>query len=214
MSDTHLTPDLYFDLTDVEFCDIFDNCTRVWDPIRKLDDYIAAQFETGKIRANYKDSTDIYVGDGTVIEDNVLINGPAIIGKNCTIRHGAYFRLGVLIGNEALIGHCSEIKHAIVMNNVTVPHMSVVSDSILGNKVNIAGGAITANQRLDRGPVKITHGDKNIETGLLKLGAVVGDNSNIGVNSVLNPGTILGKNTVVYPLTSVKGIHGPGSIIR
>jgi NDP-sugar pyrophosphorylase family protein len=214
MSHASFQPDTYFDLADVAFADLFQGKDHVWEALRALDDYIAAQFETGKVKANYGDSPDVYVGEGTVIEKDVLIKGPAIIGKNCTIRHGAYFRLGCLIGDDCLVGHGCEIKHTVLLNNVAVPHLSFVLDSIFGNRVNFSGGAITPNLRLDREPVKVKADGQLYETGLLKFGAVIGDDSNIGVNAVLNPGTMLGKKSVVYPLISVKGVHPENSIIK
>lgn len=214
MSDTVFLAETYFNLSAVSFADIFQKDEQVWGAIRRLDDYLAAQFETGKVKANYGDTNNIFVGEGTVIEKDVLIKGPAIIGKNCTIRHGAYFRLGVLVGDECLVGHGTEVKHSIIMNNTTVPHVGVVSDSILGNSVNLSGGAITANQRLDKQPVTVKHGVHTVETGLVKFGAIVGDGSNVGVNSVLNPGTMLGKKSVIFPLKSVKGVHPENTVIK
>lgn len=209
-----LSPETYFDLSGVSFADIFHGGEHVWEAVRRLDDYIAAQFETGKVKANYKDSNNIYIGEGTEIQEGAVILGPAIIGKNCILRSHSYIRMGALIGNECLIGHGSEVKHSIIMNNTTIPHVGVVDDSILGNNVNIAAGVVTANLRLDNTPVKIKNGTHIVETGLLKFGAAVGDGSNVGVNSVLNPGTLLGKKTVVFPLKTVKGVHPQNSVIK
>lgn len=204
----------FFDLSRITFADLFAGTENVWDAIRKLDDYIAAQFETGKIKSNYGKDGNIFIGEGTVVEDHVQIIGPAIIGKNCLIRHAAYFRAGCLIGDDVLIGHGTEIKHSVMLNGAAAPHLNVLSDSILGNDANFSGGAITANFRLDKRPVRVKHNDSHNETGLLKFGAIIGDGSNVGVNVVTNPGTLLGKNTVVHPQKLVTGYHSSDSVIK
>lgn len=214
MRDTLFTPEEYFDLADVSFSDIFDTCVHVWDALPRIEDYIAGQFERGIIKPNYKDSSNIFIGEGTTIEPHVVINGPAIIGRNCTISHGAYFRGGVLLGDNVHIGHGSEVKHSILMNGSAVAHLNVVLDSIFGKRVNFSGGAVTANYRFDKQPVTIKHAGAVYETGLSKCGALIGDDSNIGVNSVLNPGTVLGKKTIVYPLKVITGMHPALSVLK
>lgn len=209
-----LHAEMFFDLSQVSFADLFTGTENVWDAIRKLDDYIAAQFETGKIKSNYGTEGNVFIGEGTVIEEHVQIKGPAIFGKNCLIRHAAYFRGGCLIGDNVHIGHGSEIKHSVILNNAAIAHLNIVLDTILGNEVNFSGGAVTANYRFDKQLVHIKMSESKIETGLLKFGAVVGDGSNVGVNTVLNPGTLLGKHTIIFPQKLVTGYHPAESVIK
>lgn len=197
------SPSVFFDLSDFKHKEIF-QVENVWEAVPKISDFILKN--NGPER--------IVVGKGTVIEKGALIKGPAIIGENCFIAHGAYIREGAIIGDNVKIGHCVEIKNSIILNNTNVAHFNYVGDSVLGSQVNVGGGAIIANFRLDGTAIKVKHNDQEIETGLTKLGAIIGDHSKIGVNSVLNPGTILSKNSKVYPLTSVFGTHLSEEVIK
>ncbi len=202
------TPQKYFNLENVWFADIFDEVENVWDVLGRTKEYIAKKLEEATGEKN------IIIGEGTVIEKGARIIGPAIIGKNCIITHSAFIRENCILGDNVYIGHCVEIKNAIVFNDTRVPHLSYVGDSILGNNVNLGGGAKTANFRLDKKNVFIKTDEEKIETGLQKLGAIVGDDVSVGLNVVLNPGTIIGKNSSIYPLVSVTGVHERGSVIR
>jgi UDP-N-acetylglucosamine diphosphorylase / glucose-1-phosphate thymidylyltransferase / UDP-N-acetylgalactosamine diphosphorylase / glucosamine-1-phosphate N-acetyltransferase / galactosamine-1-phosphate N-acetyltransferase len=201
------------EFSDFPFPDIFKE-VNLWDPIKNLEQFIKACFEKGIIKANYKNSTNIYLGEGTVVKEGALIDGPAIIGKNCVIGHASLLRENCLLGNGVNIGHGVEVKSSIFLNNSTAAHLNYVGDSIVGNNVNIAGGVIVANFRLDKKSIKIKFEETVVDTGLLKFGAVIGDNSSAGANSVLNPGTILGKNSLIYPLSSVTGVHKEGETIK
>lgn len=194
----------FFDLSKFSFADVFDNADNVWEALPRLGEYIKEKNKGKKI----------VIGRGTVVEDGALIKGPAIIGRNCLIAHGAYIRKNVIVGDNVHIGHGVEIKNSIVLPDTAIAHLNYVGDSIIGSNVNISAGAIIANFRLDGKTIRLKFGDKTIDTGLVKFGAVIGDNSKIGVNAVLNPGTVLGKNCLVYPLTSVLGIHKDGEIIK
>ncbi len=204
----------FFDLSNISFADIFDGCAFVWDALKKLDGYVKDQFDSGKTKANYKDKQYVFVGQGSTIHESVDIQGPTIIGKNCTISHAALLRGTCLLGDGVHVGHASEIKDSVLLNNAISAHLNYIGNSIIGNNVNIAGGAALANFRFDRKPVVVRSKDKKIDTGLEKFGAVVGDNSWVGVNAVLNPGTLLGKESIVYPLQVVKGSHPNNTIIR
>jgi len=204
-------PTDYFDLSQLYFADLFEDATNVWEALSGLDEYIAAQFESGRMKGNYHDKSDIFVGNNTTIVEGARIEGPAIIGKNCTIGHGAYIRGGCVIGDNVRIGHAVEVKHSIILSDAAIAHFNYVGDSIIGNHVNVSAGAVCANFRLDKKQIVVKMSDQRIETGLKKLGAIVGDGSNVGVNAVLNPGTILGKDCVVYPLTNVRGVHPEAS---
>ncbi len=206
--------DKFFDLSGFEYKDIFNDINSVWEVLPKIKDYIEMQFKSGQLKPNYKEKDNVYVGEGTIIQDGALIEGPAIIGKYALLRHGCFIRANCIIGNNVTIHHGAEVKGSILLNDSYAPHVGYVGDSIVGNKVNIAAGVIFANFRLDKKTILVRDGENKIDTGLEKFGSIIGDGSNIGVNAVLNPGTILGKNSVVYPLLSVKGVHKDNEIIK
>lgn len=204
----------FFDLSTFAYRDIFAEINYVWEVLPKIKGYIAGQFKNGLLKANYKGKEDVYIGDGTIIQEGAVIEGPAIIGKYVLLGHSSFIRGNCLIGNNVQLGHAVEVKSSIFLNDAKAAHLNYIGDSIIGGKVNISGGAILANYRLDKKPIMVIDGENKIETGLEKFGSIIGDQSNIGVNSVLNPGTILGKNTIVYPLVSVKGVHKDNEIIK
>ena len=214
MNNDVFKPETYFDTKDIFFADIFEGVENIWEVIPRIGAYISGQLEKNTTYANYNKEDNIFIGEGTVVEEGAKILGPAIIGKNCSISHTAFIRENCIIGDNAYVGHAVEIKNSVILNNSRVPHLSYVGDSIIGNNVNLGGGAKTANFRLDKRNVLVKIGDRKIETGLAKFGAILGDNVSIGLNVVLNPGTILGKDSIVYPLVSVTGVHERGSVIR
>lgn len=140
-------------------------------------------------------------------------NGKLLQGKDCYIAPTANIRGRVILGNNVYIGHAMELKNCIIMNNADAKHLSYIGDAVIGNNCNISTGAVFANFRLDKQPVSIKYNNERIDTGLRKFSAVVGDGTWVGVNSVLNPGTILGKNCKVYPLISVVGVYPNESVI-
>lgn len=192
---------------------IFDGVKYPWEALTKIKDFI---FEYAKnLPRDFERINEfVWVGKGTTIEKNVLIKGPAIIGYNCEIRHSAYIRDNVIIGNNVVIGNSSEIKNSILFNKVQVPHYNYVGDSILGYKAHLGAGTITSNLKSDGTLVKVKYGTDIVETGLRKFGAIVGDSAEVGCNSVLNPGTIIGKDSIVYPLSSVRGYIPEKSILK
>lgn len=199
-------PTNFFNLSEFPYSPLFEGVEVVWKVLPKLAEFL--KFQTKNEPKN------ILIGEGTVIEEGVLIKGTAIIGKNSFIGHGAYLRENCLLGENVRIGHGSEIKNSVILSGSTIAHLNYVGDSFIGNNVNVGGGTIVANFRLDGQSVKVKVKERIIDTGLLKFGAVVGDNCKIGVNAVLNPGTILGRNCLVYPLTSVVGVFEKGAIIK
>lgn len=201
----------FFDYSDFQFKDIFENITFVWEILPKISDFIALELKE-KSKSNHKDN--VFVGSGTVIEEGAMIKGPAIIGKNCYIAHGAYIRENVILGDNVTIGHASEIKNSIILSSASIAHFNYVGDSIIGKNVNFGGGALIANFRLDGETVKVKADDRKIDTKLIKFGAIVGDRVKIGAGAVLNPGTIIAKDSLIYPLTSVFGVHPAKEIIK
>lgn len=194
----------FFDLSKSRFADVFRSVDNVWEVLPSLGEYIEEKNKGKKI----------VIGRNTVVEEGALIKGPAVIGKNCLIAHGAYIRENVILGDNVHIGHGVELKNSIVLANTAIAHLNYVGDSVIGSNVNMGGGAKTANFRLDGKTIRVKTNNEIVDTGLVKFGAIVGDNSKIGVNAVLNPGTILGKNCAVFPLTSVVGTYRDSQIIK
>ena len=148
---------------------------------------------------------NVWAAKSAKIFASAFIGGPCIIGENTEVRHCAFIRSSALIGNNCVVGNSTEIKNSILFNNVQVPHYNYVGDSILGYKSHLGAGAITSNVKSDKTAVAVVTGDGRIEPGLKKFGAMVGDCTEVGCNSVLCPGTVLGKNCTVYPLSRVRG---------
>lgn len=213
MSNKDLTNTNLFEIPSC-FEELFSNLAP-WESVSLIIPFIQKAFADKTYVANYKNRSDVFVGEGTKIHHSVDIIGPAIIGKNCTIDHAAFIREGSIIGNNVHIGHAVEVKHSIILNNTMIAHLNYIGDSLIGSNVNISGGAILANLRLDKKNISIKTQDGHvIDTSLQKFGAAVGDNTIIGVNSVINPGTVLGKNTVVFPLKSVAGAYEDNAVIK
>lgn len=161
-----------------------------------------------------KKGENIWIAKSANIMPTAYIKGPAIIGEEAEIRHCAFIRGNAIVGNNAVVGNSTELKNVILFNKVQVPHYNYVGDSILGYKAHMGAGSITSNVKSDKKLVIVKNGDKTIETGLKKFGAMIGDNVEIGCGSVLNPGTVIGRNTNVYPLSSVRGVLKENSIYK
>lgn len=157
---------------------------------------------------------NVWIHKSAIIADSALITGPAIIDENAEVRHSAYIRGGVIVGKNSVLGNSCEAKNSILFDNVQVPHFNYVGDSILGSHSHMGAGSITSNVKADRALVVIKYKDELIETGIKKVGAFLGDYVEIGCNSVMNPGTFIGPNTNVYPLTSVRGVIDANCIVK
>lgn len=202
------------DLKETNARGIFQGIKYPWEALPKIKDYIMELAKT--LPDDYEQIAEfVWVGKGTVIEKTATIKGPAIIGYNCEIRHCAYIRENVIIGNDVVVGNSTEVKNSVVFNSVQIPHYNYVGDSILGYKAHLGAGVILSNVKGDKRIIAVrdTDGSK-ISTGLKKFGAIVGDNVEGGCNSVLNPGTVVGKNSNIYPLTSVRGTIPSDSILK
>ena len=156
----------------------------------------------------------VWVGPGARIEPSALVKGPAIIGAECELRHGAFLRGNVILGDGCVVGNSTEIKNAILFDGVQVPHFNYVGDSVMGTRSHLGAGAILSNVRLDGRTVRVQAAAGPLETGLAKLGAILGDLVEVGCNSVLNPGTVIGRGTLVHPLANVGGVVPPKSVVR
>ncbi len=195
-----------FDLEHTNAGPLFHRLQYAWDVLPKIKEFIPelAEHLPGDFE---RVAADVWVGKGTQIDDSVRIKGPAIIGYDCAIRHTAYIRENVIIGNGAVIGNSTEVKNAILFDKVEAPHFNYVGDSILGYKAHLGAGVILSNLKSAKDNIRVSfRTGESLDTGLKKFGALIGDFAEIGCNAVLNPGTILGKESVVYPLTMVRGI--------
>ena len=213
------SPDTFFDFSEFEYRDLFQDISCVWQALGKLEKYILGK-QLGKIESKQQQYAYlvnpelISIGEGTIIEPGAYIKGPAIIGKNCQIRHGAYIRGNVIVGDNCVIGHTTELKHSVLLNHVCAAHFAFIGDSIIGNRVNLGAGVKCANLRLDNQPVKLHYHNETIQTGLRKFGAIIGDDAKIGCNVVMNPGTLFGKQACCYPTLNIGGIIVEKTIIR
>lgn len=200
----------FFNLSEFAHHSLFDGTTYVWEALAKISSYLQQQ-ELGKIEGEISPQAylinpeSISVGKGTIVEPGAYIKGPCIIGENCSVRHGAYVRGNLIAGNECIIGHDSEMKNVILLNHAYAGHFAYVGDSILGNYTNLGAGTKCANLKLNNGTVCVRFEGKKIETNLRKFGAIVGDHSQTGCNSVSNPGTLMGKGVHCYPCVNFGG---------
>lgn len=208
-----VTADRLFEGAFPEAYPIFSGLRYPWEALVKLKTFILEY--AGRLPDDYDRIAEfVWVGKGTVIDRSVLIKGPAIIGRDCELRHSAFIRENVLVGDRAVIGNSTEIKNSILMTGAQAPHFNYVGDSILGHKAHIGAGVILSNLKSTGGTVRVKYNNESIETGLRKFGAILGDNVEVGCNSVLNPGTVIGKNSIVYPLCSVRGVIPENSIYK
>lgn len=214
MSSNEFTPETFFDVSTFSLREIFSEVSYVWEVLPKIKHFILREFEEKYSAGKYKNKNNIFIGEGTFVRKSAEIVGPAIIGKNCIIGHNAILRENCILGENVRIGHGVEVKNSIFLNNAIAAHLNYIGDSIIGNDVNISGGAMLANFRFDKQTISVRVSGKRINTGLQKFGAIVGDKSIIGVNAVINPGTLLGKECIVYPLVSINGVYAQGFVVR
>lgn len=204
----------FFDITQSIAGELFLNTIYPWEVIPKIKDFI---LEYGKSlsRDEYDMiSENVWISKSANIGDNVYIQGPTIIQHNAEVRHCAFIRGSVIVGENTVVGNSTELKNCILFNNVQVPHFNYIGDSILGYRAHFGAGSITSNVKSDKSNVILKFDNNKIDTGLKKFGAIVGDNTEIGCNAVLNPGTIIGKNSTVYPLSMVRGIVKGNAIFK
>jgi NDP-sugar pyrophosphorylase family protein len=206
-----------FDLSQTEHAELFADCEYAWDALKRLKAYVD-KHARGELHNECEGvafiGDRVFIGEGTVVEDGAMIKGPAIIGRNCQIRHNAYIREHVIVGDNCVIGNSCELKHSLLFNGCQVPHFSYVGDSILGHKAHLGAGVKISNVKLVPGNVTVEGQGRRLDTGLRKFGALLGDHTDIGCNSVLNPGSIIGRRSVVYHCTNWRGWLPPESIAK
>lgn len=205
---------LYEDLNQTIAKELFEGCEYPWEVLAKIKEGIIKIGETLDLNEYDKIGEDVWIAKSAKVAPTAFIGGPAIIGKETEVRHCAFIRGAAIVGDNSVVGNSVELKNVILFNNVQVPHYNYVGDSILGYKSHMGAGSITSNLKSDRSLVVIKNGDEKLETGLKKFGAMLGDHVEVGCNSVLNPGTVIGKNTNIYPLSCVRGFVKSNSIYK
>lgn len=203
-----------YDLKETMAKDLFEGKTYPWEVLPLIHDYILTLGPTLDKEEYEQVGENIWIAKSATVAPTAYINGPCIIGKNAQIRHCAFIRENAIVGEGATVGNSTELKNVILFNKVEVPHYNYVGDSVLGYKAHMGAGSITSNVKADRKNVVVHGSDFEIETGMKKFGAMLGDWAEIGCNSVLNPGTVVGRHSNVYPLSSVRGIVPANSIYK
>lgn len=188
--------------------------TYPWEALPHIKDYILELGNTLPKEEYDKMGEDVWIHKTAKVYESAYIHGPAIICKDAEIRHCAFIRANAIVGEGAVVGNSTELKNVILFNKVQVPHYNYVGDSILGYKAHMGAGSIMSNVKSDKKLVVIKDGKEQIETGIKKIGGMLGDEVEVGCGSVLNPGTIVGKHTNIYPLSSVRGVIPANSIYK
>ena len=188
--------------------------TYPWEALAGLSDFIVELGRSLPAEEYEEIGEKIWAAKSAVIAPTASLTGPVIIGKNSQVRHCAFLRGSILVGETCVVGNSTELKNVILFDHVQVPHYNYVGDSILGYKSHMGAGSITSNVKSDKTLVVVKNGEERIETGLKKFGAILGDHVEVGCNSVLNPGCVLGRGVSVYPTSSVRGVIPEGHIYK
>ena len=194
--------------------DIFNGVTYPWEVLPKISSFILELGVTLSEDEYEKRGENVWVAKSAKVAPTAFINGPAIIGKDAEVRHCAFIRGNAIVGERAVVGNSTELKNVILFNKVQVPLYNYVGDSVLGYKSHMGAGSITSNVKSDKKLVVVKAGDEKIETGMKKFGAMLGDEVEVGCGSVLNPGTVVGNHSNIYPLSSVRGFVPANSIYK
>lgn len=191
---------------------LFEECEYPWEMLPKIKSFVTDLIEKGL--PGYTLIADgVLVGENVKIYPTATIEAPAIIGSNTEVRPGAFIRGSVITGEGCVIGNSSELKNCILLDKVQIPHYNYIGDSVLGNKAHTGAGTICSNLKSD-GKAVVIHGETDYETGLRKIGGILADGADVGCGSVINPGTVIGKNTSVYPITALRGVYPADCIVK
>ena len=203
-----------FDLDKTIAAKLFENAVYPWEVLGKIKSFIIELGNTLPADKFDKLGENVWAAKDAVIAPTAFIGGPCIIDSGAEIRHCAFIRGSAIVGKNCVVGNSVELKNVVLFDNVQVPHFNYVGDSILGYKAHMGAGSITSNVKSDKTLVTVRCGEEHIDTGIKKVGAMLGDNVEVGCNSVLNPGTIIGRGASVYPLSSVRGTVPAGHIYK
>lgn len=202
------------DLNETIAAELFEGKTYPWEVLPEIGAFILKLGETLDPAEYEKKEENIWIAKTAKVAPTAYINGPAIIGKDAEVRHCAFIRGNAIVGEGAVVGNSTELKNAVLFNKVQVPHYNYVGDSILGFKSHMGAGSICSNVKSDKQLVVVKDGEEKIETGLKKFGAMLGDHVEVGCGSVLNPGTVIGRHSNIYPLSAVRGCIPADSIYK
>ena len=211
------TPDRFLDLSQTEHGLLFEDVDQVWQALPKIATYLQFRLQPaieGSLLGRPFVSSSVYIGKGTVVEHGAMIKGPAWIGEGCEIRNGCYIRENVIVGSGCVLGNSCEFKNSIIFDEAQVPHFNYVGDSIIGYRGHLGAGVILSNVKLDHSEIVIPTPGGLVPTGLKKFGAIIGDRAEIGCNSVINPGSLIGRGAILYPCTVWRGIVPADSIVK
>lgn len=203
-----------YDLNETIAAELFDGLTYPWEALPKIGEFIVKLGESLPEELYEKRGENVWVAKSAKVFESAYIGGPAIIDENAEIRQCAFIRGNAIVGKGAVVGNSTELKNVVLFNKVQVPHYNYVGDSILGFKAHMGAGSITSNVKSDKTLVVVKAQDEQIETGLKKFGAMLGDNVEVGCNSVLNPGTVVGRSSNIYPTSCVRGVIPADSIYK
>lgn len=204
----------FFDISKTIAADIFTEVNNVWEVLPKISEFIKELGNTLPKEVFNQRGENIWIAKTAKIADTACLTGPLIIDENAEVRHCAFIRGNAIVGKNCVVGNSTELKNVILFDNVQVPHYNYVGDSVLGYRSHLGAGAITSNVKSDKSLVTVNYNGTKTETGLKKFGAIVGDGVEVGCSSVLNPGTVIGKNSNVYPLSMVRGVIDANSIYK
>lgn len=202
------------DLSQTIAAELFEGKRYPWEVLSELGEFILKLGKELSEEEYEKHGEDIWIAKSSVVAPTASIHGPVIIGKKAEIRHCAFIRGNAIVGEGAVVGNSTELKNVVLFNKVQVPHYNYVGDSILGYRSHMGAGSITSNVKSDKTLVAVHYDGGNLETGRKKMGAVLGDLVEVGCGSVLNPGTVVGRNANIYPLSMVRGYVPEGCIYK
>ena len=202
------------DLNETIAKDLFEGKTYPWEVLPEIGDFIIKLGKTLDPSEYEEKGENVWIARSATVAPTASITGPAIIGRDAEVRHCAFIRGKAIVGEGAVVGNSTELKNVILFNKVQVPHYNYVGDSILGYKSHMGAGSITSNVKSDKKLVVVKAGEEKIETGMKKFGAMLGDEVEVGCGSVLNPGTVVGNHSNIYPLSSVRGFVPANSIYK
>ncbi len=203
-----------YDVSETIAGDLFEGKTYPWEVLPEIDDFILKLGETLPEDEFEHPKENIWIHKSVTVAETATLNGPLIVDAGTEIRPGAFIRGKVIVGKNCVVGNSTELKNVVLFNTVQVPHYNYVGDSILGTHSHMGAGSITSNVKSDKTLVVVKNGAEQMETGLKKFGAMLGDYVEVGCNSVLNPGTVIGRNCNIYPLSSVRGVVKENSIYK